>query len=271
MNNVAKALSPSGVSGALKTDMSVSGIDDTETKLRGIQEKREPLQKKLAEAETEMKAIELKTQDDLLEAKATQAKEDAEKSRQLYEEGKKKLSEFPDPEFHPTEENAQTLSMLFGLVATSGLLLGSSGKMSAMTSLSAMNGMLEGWRTGRADLYKREVDKFNKETERRRRLREDIRKDILDAQQLQAKDREAAMYSMQSAISKAGTNSILGQALTKQQTKTALDILDGDEKIEKQIFEIKKFKVDQQRKKEEALAKLQQWKTVGVDASGNVV
>ena len=104
-----------------------------------------------------------------------------------------------------------------------------------MNSLAAMNGMMEGWRQGRADLYKREVDKFNKETERRRRIREDLRQDLMDYLKLAATDREAADLKQEEIIRKSGTSSIIGQYMLKSQADNALKALESDLKIEQDI------------------------------------
>jgi hypothetical protein len=51
---------------------------------------------------------------------------------------------------------------LFGLIGVIGASLGGAGKMSATTSLNAMGGMMKGWQEGRADLFKREKETFDK-------------------------------------------------------------------------------------------------------------
>lgn len=195
-----------------------------------------------------MKEAELDLEANLLGARAKSREQEASALKEKVGETKAKQAEFSDPEFHPTEENAQSLAQLFSLVATSGLLLGSSGKMSAMNSMAAMNGILEGWRTGRADLYKREVDKFNKETARRRQIREDLRQDLMDYMKLSAVDREAADLKQEEIIRKAGTSSIIGQYVAKQQAQNALKALDADLKIEQDIFNRQQKAREEERK-----------------------
>ena len=68
----------------------------------------------------------------------------------------KVLKDFPDPAFHPTPNNIQSLATIFGLTALIGETMGGQGQMSAMNALSSMNGMMQGWQQGRADLYQRE-------------------------------------------------------------------------------------------------------------------
>ena len=68
----------------------------------------------------------------------------------------------PAPELAPTKDNIQSLSTLFGLIGVIGMAMGGAGKMSATASLNAMGGMMKGWQQGRADLWKKEVQEFDK-------------------------------------------------------------------------------------------------------------
>jgi len=64
--------------------------------------------------------------------------------------------------FIPTQDNAQSLATVFALVNIAGFSLGAGGKRNSIGAMSAMNGMLEGYRKGRADLYVKEKDIFEK-------------------------------------------------------------------------------------------------------------
>lgn len=68
----------------------------------------------------------------------------------------------PAPELSPTKDNIQSLSTLFGLIGVIGMAMGGAGKQSATASLNAMGGMMKGWQQGRADLWKKEVQEFDK-------------------------------------------------------------------------------------------------------------
>ena len=231
IGDVKDLTAPSGAGGI--TSMSPRmPVEQREREIGGrIKQERD----KLAQADAKMKEAEMEVEANIIGSRAQSREKQATDIRDKAEETKRKQAEFADVEFHPTEENAQSLAQLFSLVATSGLLLGSSGKMSAMNSLAAMNGMMEGWRSGRADLYKREVDKFNKEIDRRRRIREDLRQDLEDFIKLSATDREAADLKREEVIRKAGTSSIIGQYMLKSQAENALKTLEADLKIEQDI------------------------------------
>jgi hypothetical protein len=101
--------------------------------------------------------IEKRTQKKISNAASAYAKtgKDAEELKRIDELEKKSLNEFV-----PTKENAQDLSTLFGLTTLIGFALGGVGKKHAMQAMSAMNGMLEGHRLGREDLYKKEKDAY---------------------------------------------------------------------------------------------------------------
>jgi hypothetical protein len=107
---------------------------------------------------------------------------------------RRKEAEFPYPEFHPTKDNAESLGGLFSIVSTLGIMLGSSGKQSGLNAMNAMTGMMNGWQKGRADLFKREKEEFDKEFNRIKVLREGLRKDLEDYMKLLPYDKEAAMY-----------------------------------------------------------------------------
>ena len=62
-------------------------------------------------------------------------------------------------EFVPTRDTVQDIAGLFGLIGVVGMVIG---KGNAMQAMGAMNGMMEGHRKGRQDLYKQELQQFEK-------------------------------------------------------------------------------------------------------------
>jgi len=67
--------------------------------------------------------------------------------------------ELANKAFVPTKDNATDLAAMFSLINIVGMLVG---KSDAQRSMYAMNGMLEGYQKGRADLYKKEQIEFDK-------------------------------------------------------------------------------------------------------------
>lgn len=67
-----------------------------------------------------------------------------------------------DEHFAPSRENLQDQAALFSLINVIGFAIGAGGKQNATQAMYAMNGMLEGHQKGRADLFKEEQIKFDK-------------------------------------------------------------------------------------------------------------
>ena len=89
-------------------------------------------------------------------------KQEGGQARGIYQSVETFREKNPAPELAPTKDNIQSLSTLFGLIGVIGMAMGGSGKQSATASLNAMGGMMKGWQQGRADLWKREVQEFDK-------------------------------------------------------------------------------------------------------------
>lgn len=64
-------------------------------------------------------------------------------------------------QFAPSQESVKDQAALFSLISVLGFAIGAGGKKNAMQAMSAMNGMLEGHRQGRADLYAKERQTFD--------------------------------------------------------------------------------------------------------------
>jgi hypothetical protein len=70
--------------------------------------------------------------------------------------------ELSNAAFIPTKQTTTDLATLFSLMSIVGMAIGGEGRANAYAGMAAMNGMLEGYQKGRADLYKQERDKFDK-------------------------------------------------------------------------------------------------------------
>jgi len=180
---------------------------------------------------------------------ATQERQAAQKVEENLEATRKK---FPYPEFHPTKDNIQSLSTLFGLIGVIGASLGGAGKMSATTSLNAMGGMMKGWQQGRSDLWKKEKEEFDKGMLKVKSILEDAYKDADRAMKTLAYNRsEAEALANQSAAKLGGQ--VGKQILAKQGVERYFTFLDGVKKdlteAEKRAFEQSKFAAEQERAK----------------------
>lgn len=95
--------------------------------------------------------------------------------------------------FVPTRENVADMAGLFSLISVIGFAIGLGGKNHAMAAMSAMNGMMEGHRQGREDLYKKEKDLFESNVKSLKTRIDTINAEIADVEKLAAIDYDKGM------------------------------------------------------------------------------
>lgn len=165
----------------------------------------------------------------IAEAKADIATQEREAAQRIEADLDATRKKFPYPEFHPTKDNIESLSTLFGLVGVIGAALGGAGKMSATASLNAMGGMMKGWQQGRADLWKKEKEEFDKGMQKVKAVLEDAYRDADRAMKTLAYNRqEAEALATQSAAKLGGQ--VGKQVLAKQGVERYFQYLDGVKK-----------------------------------------
>lgn len=156
--------------------------------------------------------------------------------------------DFPRPEFHPTKENMQDIATLFSLVGVIGMALGGSGKAAAMNSLTSMTGMMKGWREGRSDLWKKELQEFDKSMASWKGKLDEAVAAFNRGLQLQATNRQEADALIAVEVAKLGSP-IVAEKVKKQGIQSGLTFLtelqSAAEKQIKQKFEEKKFTAEQ--------------------------
>ena len=104
--------------------------------------------------------------------------------RQTLQQAREELSNMA---FVPTKDNATDLAAMFSLINIVGMLVG---KSDAQRSMYAMNGMLEGYQKGRADLYKKEQIEFDKNFKAMQAKIATLEKALTDAMEVKKYDRE---------------------------------------------------------------------------------
>ena len=95
-----------------------------------------------------------------IEGAATNATADrAEEIKSKLDEGMKNT---PLPSYVPTQESAQDLAGMFGLIQVIGAVIGSAGggQQSGLRAMNAMTGMLTGWQEGRQEAYDKNRQDF---------------------------------------------------------------------------------------------------------------
>jgi len=85
----------------------------------------------------------------------------------------------PAPDFKPTEESASGFAALGALLAASGAILGSGGRSSGLMAMNAVSGMMNGYNSGRKDLYEQQRQQFEESMKSWEKHREQV-KDAFD-------------------------------------------------------------------------------------------
>jgi hypothetical protein len=104
--------------------------------------------------------------------------------RKTLEEARQEMSSMA---FVPTKDTATDLAAMFSLINIVGMLVG---KSDAQRSMFAMNGMLEGYQKGRADLYKREQIEFDKNFKAMQAKVATLEKALTEAMEVKKYDKE---------------------------------------------------------------------------------
>jgi hypothetical protein len=198
---------------------------------------------------------------DVLQAKQAQAEtlaggklaaqekygEEEKVARQAYEG---KLEAEPLPAFVPTKDTMQDIAGLFSVISVIGALVGGSGKMAAQRAMGAMNGMMEGYRKGRADLYKQERNQFDANFKTMLQKHSEFRKEMEDAIKLASTNKEAGQAAAELAAAKAGSPII--QAMVRQgRLVDSYKLVDESQKGRNEAIKLEqKARADEAREKQ---------------------
>ena len=183
---------PKGMIGGAEIGPVLSELNDAETQAA----------LKVAEGEIAIKQAER-------EEKATEAMMKAEElgrfsekvqampERQTLQQARDELA---NKAFVPTKDNATDLAAMFSLINIVGMLVG---KSDAQRSMYAMNGMLEGYQKGRADLYKKEQIEFDKNFKALQAKVATLEKGLAEAMEVAKIDKEKGDLMVTMALAKA--------------------------------------------------------------------
>ena len=117
--------------------------------------------------------------------------------RQTLQQAREEMSNMA---FVPTKDNATDLAAMFSLINIVGMLVG---KSDAQRSMYAMNGMLEGYQKGRADLYKKEQIEFDKNFKAMQAKVATLEKALTEAMEVKKYDREKGDLMVTMALAQA--------------------------------------------------------------------
>jgi hypothetical protein len=130
--------------------------------------------------------------------------------------------------FVPTKETATDLAAMFSLISIVGMLVG---KSDAQRSMYAMNGMLEGYQKGRADLYKKEQVEFDKNFKAMQAKVATLEKALTEAMEVKKYDKEKGDLLVTMAL--AESDSPVLKAMRLRQGDVA--VLDNVRKVRKDV------------------------------------
>ena len=160
-----------------------------------------------------------------------------------------KLEKEPLPAFIPSKDNAQDIAGLFGVIGVLSMLVGGSGRMSGQLALGNMNGMMEGYRKGRKDLYERERSEFDKNFKAMMQKHVEFRQEMEDAIKLAVTNKEEGFRAAELAAVKAGSPIVMAQ-LRKGDLLGAYKLIDESQKGYEHALDM-----EQKARAEEARAK----------------
>ena len=171
-------------------------------------EKRGQIREEIKGTEGEILAGQQAQKETAAEGKMAVEQRTAEQVRGAQQKFQERMQAEPLPAFVPSQDNFRDIAGLFSLIGVVGMI---AGKSSGLGAMNAMNGMLEGYRSGRNDLYRRERDVFDKNFKTMLQKHSEFRKEMDDAVKLAQTDRQASLQAAELAAVKAGSEIVKAQ------------------------------------------------------------
>jgi tetratricopeptide (TPR) repeat protein len=167
-------------------------------------------------------------------------KEFATQERMLVESPEYRQREMPA--FEPSPTNLEDIRNVLALTTVAGFLVGGASKRSGLAAMAALNGGLEGFRQGRQEVYKRELDVFNKNIESIKENNRQTLDRFNKAMSLLQTDRKAAEGELK-VLEAELENSTASAALRQGQYKQAQEILykavEGSDRASQTLLQMK--------------------------------
>lgn len=195
---------PSGMIGAAELGPVLSELDTAESQAAM---KVGQADIAIEEAKRQEKGKEAELRSELVGRTATEARELPQ--RKALTAARTEVGNFA---FVPTKETTQDLAGIFSLMSVVGMIVG---KGNAQLAMSSMNGMLEGYQKGRADLYKKELIQFDKNFKVLQNKVMTLEKELAEAMELKKLDREKGDLAITMALAK-GESPLLNAMRSKQ-------------------------------------------------------
>jgi hypothetical protein len=171
-------------------------------------EKRGQIREEIKGTEGEILAGQQAQKETAAEGKMEVEKRTAEQVRGAQQKFQERMQAEPLPAFVPSQDNFRDIAGLFSLIGVVGMI---AGKSSGLGAMNAMNGMLEGYRSGRNDLYRRERDVFDKNFKTMLQKHSEFRKEMDDAIKLAQTNRQSGLQAAELAAVRAGSEIVKAQ------------------------------------------------------------
>lgn len=152
--------------------------------------------------------------------------------------------------FTPSRESAMDLATLYSLIGVVGFAIGAGGKGNAMAAMSAMNGMAEGHRAGRMDLYAREKDLFDTNMRQLKTRADTLGRELERITKLAAYDRQKAELEADALFAEQGAN-FMKEYTAKYGLPKSLELAKQNVQSAQKMFELKEKQEEQARQKAE--------------------
>lgn len=150
--------------------------------------------------------------------------------------------------FTPSRESAMDLATLYSLIGVVGFAIGAGGKGNAMAAMSAMNGMAEGHRAGRMDLYAREKDQFDTNMKQLKTRADTLGRELERITKLAAYDRQKAELEADALFAEQGAN-FMKEYTAKYGLPKSLELAKQNVQSAQKMFELKERQEEQARQK----------------------
>lgn len=131
--------------------------------------------------------------------KADIDKDFAEKQKSLTEK-QQKILDSEHGHFAPSKETAKDIASIFSIMTFATMGAGTVGKYHGMNALASLTGAMKGYKEGRDDVYKKEMDSYNKSLAEFGKHQEALLKQVELSQKLLSTDKDAAMSAAQAAV-----------------------------------------------------------------------
>jgi tetratricopeptide (TPR) repeat protein len=164
----------------------------------------------------------------------------AAKERELVESPEYRQKEIPA--FEPSAANLEDIRNVLGLSIVAGFLTGGASKRSGMAAMAALNGAVEGFRQGRQDVYKRELDVFTKNVEAIKENNRQTLERFNRAMNLLQTDRKAAegeLKILEAETQNSVAAAAMRQGMYKQASEALNKAVEGSDRATQTMLQLK--------------------------------